>query len=308
MMKTHHTPVLLGESMEYLITNKSGNYFEGTLGFGGHTTEILKRLDQKAVLVSTDVDKTAFDFCKEKFKNADRVRLYNFNYSLIDVIAKIESIELFDGIFADLGISSYQIDNTSAGFAYSSDAPLDMRMDKNLKITAYDVINDFDEDKIAKIIYEYGEERKSRKIAKQIVDARKKQKIKTTSELKKLIVEITPERYHLKTLSRVFQAFRIHVNNELEFLKQFLGNSMKVLKSGGRLVLISYHSLEDRIVKEFFNYEQLSCVCPKESPICTCGKEQRLKILTKKPLIPSEVEINSNRRARSAKLRVAERI
>jgi 16S rRNA (cytosine1402-N4)-methyltransferase len=308
MMKTHHTPVLLDESLDYLITNKSGNYFEGTLGFGGHTTEILKRLDKKAVLVSTDVDKTAFDFCKEKFKEEDRIRLYNFNFSLVDVIAKIESIEFFDGVLADLGVSSYQIDNASAGFTYSSDAPLDMRMDKNLKITAYDVINDFDEDKIAKIIYEYGEERKSRKIARQIVNARKSKKIKTTGELKELIAEITPEHYLVKTLSRVFQAFRIHVNNELEFLKQFLSNSMKVLKSGSRLVLISYHSLEDRIVKEFFKYEQLSCVCPKEAPICTCGKEKRLKIITKKPLIPSEIEISTNRRARSAKLRVAERI
>ena len=308
MMKRHHTPVLLDESLDYLITNKSGSYFEGTLGFGGHTEEILKRLDKDAVLVSTDVDKTAFDFCKEKFQEEDRIRLYNFNFSLVDVIAKIESIEFFDGVLADLGVSSYQIDNASAGFTYSSDAPLDMRMDKNLKITAYDVINDFDEDKIAKIIYEYGEERKSRKIARQIVDARKSKKIKTTGELKKLIAEVTLERYHVKTLSRVFQAFRIHVNNELEFLKQFLSNSMKVLKSGSRLVLISYHSLEDRIVKEFFKYEQLSCICPKEAPICTCGKEKRLKILTKKPLIPSTVEINSNRRARSAKLRVAERI
>jgi 16S rRNA (cytosine1402-N4)-methyltransferase len=308
MIKVHHTPVLLDESLDYLITDKAGAYFEGTLGFAGHTEEILNRLNEHAVLVSTDVDKVAFDHCKKLFDDESRIRLYNFNFSLIDVIARIESIEFFDGVFVDLGVSSFQIDNPSAGFTYSADAPLDMRMDKNLKLTACDVINDFDEDIIAKIIYEYGEERNSRKIAKQIISARRIKKIETTGELKKLILEITSERYQVKTLSRVFQALRIHVNNELEFLKQFLNNSLKILKNGGRLVLISYHSLEDRIVKEFFKYEQLSCVCPKEAPVCICEKEPQLKIITKKPMQPSEAEVGLNRRARSAKLRVAEKI
>jgi len=308
MIKVIHIPVLLEESLDYLITDRAGIYFEGTLGFGGHTEEILNRLNENAVLISTDVDKTAFDHCKKIFVNESRIRLYNFNYSLIDVIARIESIEFFDGVFVDLGVSSFQIDNASAGFTYSADAPLDMRMDKNLKLTAYDVINDFDEEKIAKIIYEYGEEKNSRKIARQIVSARRIKKIETTGELKKLISEITSERYQLKTLSRVFQALRIHVNNELEFLKQFLNNSLKVLKKGGRLVLISYHSLEDRIVKEFFKYEQLSCVCPKEVPVCICNKEPQLKIINKKPILPSDTEVELNKRARSAKLRIAERI
>jgi len=308
MIKVHHTPVLLDESLDYLITDRAGAYFEGTLGFGGHTDEILNRLNENAVLVSTDVDKTAFDHCKKLFVDESRIRLYNFNFSLIDVIARIESIEFFDGVFVDLGVSSFQIDNASAGFTYSADAPLDMRMDKNLKLTAYDVINDFDEDIIAKIIYEYGEERNSRKIARQIVSARRIKKIETTGELKKLILEITSERYQVKTLSRVFQALRIHVNNELEFLKQFLNNALKVLNNSGRLVLISYHSLEDRIVKEFFKYEQLSCVCPKEVPVCICEKESRLKVITKKPIQPAEGELGLNRRARSAKLRVAEKI
>ena len=308
MIKVHHTPVLLAESLDYLITDRTGVYFEGTLGFGGHTEEILNRLNENAVLVSTDVDKTAFDHCKKLFSDESRIQLYNFNNALVDVIARIESIEFFDGVFADLGISSFQIDNASAGFTYSSDAPLDMRMDKNLKLTAYDVINDFDEDKIAKIIYEYGEEKNSRKIAKQIANARRFKSIETTGELKKLILEITSERYYVKTLSRVFQALRIHVNNELEFLKQFLNNSLKVLRTGGRLVLISYHSLEDRIVKEFFKFEQLSCVCPKEVPVCVCKKDQQLKIITKKPIQPSEAEVQLNNRARSAKLRIAEKI
>jgi 16S rRNA (cytosine1402-N4)-methyltransferase len=307
-MKTFHIPVLLNESLDYLITNKSGIYFEGTLGFGGHSVEILKILNKDGRLVSTDVDNAAFDFCKEKFKNENRVCLYKFNFSLIDVIAKIESVEFFNGIIADLGISSFQIDNSSAGFTYSADAPLDMRMDKEIKTTAADVVNNYDEENLANIIYEYGEEKKSRQIARKIVNERKNKYIKTSGELKRMIVEITPERYQVKTLSRVFQALRIHVNNELEYLKQFLINSLKVLKPGGRIVVISYHSLEDRIVKDFFRYEVLDCICPKEAPICKCEKTARLKIITKKPVVPSEKEIKNNRRSRSAKLRVAERI
>lgn len=307
-MNTHHIPVLLNESLDYLITNKSGKYFEGTLGFGGHTLEILKRINSDALLISTDVDKVAFEHCKNKFENENRLRLYNFNYSLVDVIAKIEMIKFFDGMFADLGVSSFQLDNSSAGFTYSEDSPLDMRMDKNIKLTAYDIINDFDENNLSKILYDFGEEKNSRKIAGKIIKARLINKINTSGDLKKIISEITPERYLVKTLSRVFQAFRIYVNNELEYLRQFLSNSLKVLKSGSRIVIISYHSLEDRIVKEFFKYEQLACICPKDAPICSCEKEQTLKILTKKPVVPSEEEIKFNRRARSAKLRVAERI
>ena len=308
MIENHHIPVLLNESLDYLITNKSGNYFEGTLGFGGHSAEILKVLCDKGLLVSTDVDQFAFEFCKDRFDKENRVCLYNFNFSLIDVIAKIESIKFFDGVIADLGVSSFQIDNSSAGFTYSADAPLDMRMDKNLKTTAADIVNSFDEENLAKIIYEFGEERKSRKIARQIVDERQHKKFKTTGELKRLIAQITPDRFRVKTLSRVFQALRIQVNNELEYLKQFLSNSLKVLKPGGRLVIIAYHSLEDRIVKDFFKYETLSCICPKEVPVCNCEKESRLKIITKKPVLPTDIEIENNSRARSAKLRAAERI
>ena len=308
MKNLHHVPVLLSETLKYLITDEKGKYFEGTLGFGGHTSEILNRLGSKGILVSTDVDKAAFDYCKDKFEKETRIRLYNFNNVLIDVIAKIESLEFFDGVFADLGVSSYQLDNVAAGFSYSMDAPLDLRMDKNLKLNATDIVNSFDEEKLAKIIYDYGEERNSRKIAKQIVIVRKKKKIEKTGDLKKLITEITPTQYQIKTLSRVFQALRIHVNHELEFLKQFLSNSVKLLSTGARMVIISYHSLEDRIVKELFKYEALDCICPKDAPVCICDKEPRLKILTKKPIVPLEDEIRKNRRARSAKLRVAERI
>ena len=307
-MEDHHIPVLLSASIDYLVTEKAGSYFDGTVGFGGHSREILRRLSGDGLLVSTDVDRSAFEYCKKMFVNEGRIKLYNFNYSLIDVIAKLETVKFFNGVIADLGVSSFQLDNPSAGFSYSSDAPLDLRMDKNLKVNASHIVNTLDEEKLSNIIYKYGEEKNSRKIARQIVQSRKSKKFTTTNELKNVITELTSPRYQTKTLSRVFQALRIHVNNELEFLKQFLKNSIDVIKEGGRLVVISYHSLEDRIVKEFFKYEALSCICPPGSPICTCDKVRRVNILTRKPVIPSGEEIERNRRSRSAKLRVAERV
>ena len=308
MMEQAHTPVLLNESIDYLVTKKSGVYFEGTLGFGGHTQKLLSKLNKTGSIVSTDVDLTAFNYCKEKFKEKERVKLYNFNFSLIDVIAKIESIEFFDGILADLGVSSFQLDNTAAGFSYKFNTELDLRLNKSLRKTAADFINQEAEEKIANVIFEYGEEKNSRKIARRISEARKNKKIETTEELREIISSVTNPRYLTKTLSRVFQAIRIYVNDELNELSSFLENSISVLNKGGRLVIISYHSLEDRIVKEFFKYESLSCVCPPEAPICTCSKEKRLNVITKKPITPSEEEIKSNKRAHSAKMRVAERI
>lgn len=307
-MKQHHNPVLLKESIDSLVTNPSGKYFEGTLGFGGHTSEILKRLDKKGVLVSTDVDEQAFRYSKDKFNNDERVRLYNFNFSLVDVIAKIESIKFFDGVLADLGVSSFQLDNPESGFSYSSDSPLDLRMDKSIKRSAKDLINSVSEKELEKIIREFGEERKSRRIAKRIIEKRKLKMISTTAQLKDIISEVVNPREAVKSFSRVFQAFRIFINDELGRLQEFLKNSVEVLAPGGRLVVISYHSLEDRIVKEFFKYENLKCVCPKDAPVCTCGKIQRLKIITKKPIVPSDEEIRLNKRSRSAKMRVAERI
>lgn len=307
-MKQHHNPVLLKESIDLLVTNPSGKYFEGTLGFGGHTSEILKRLDKKGAIVSTDVDEQAFRYSKDKFNYDERVRLYNFNFSLVDVIAKIESIKFFDGIIADLGVSSFQLDNPESGFSYSSEAPLDLRMDKSIKKNAGDIINSESEKELEKIFREYGEERHSRKIAKRIVEKRKLEMITTTSQLKQIISEVINPRDAVKSFSRIFQALRILINDELGKLQEFLKNSVEVLLPGGRLVVISYHSLEDRIVKEFFRHENLKCVCPKDAPVCTCGKIQRLKIITRKPIVPSEEEIRANRRSRSAKMRVAERI
>ena len=307
-MKQLHTPVLLNESTELLITNKSGSYFEATMGYGGHTEGILKRIKSDGVVVCTDVDENAFSFCKKKFQSESRVKLYKFNFSLVDVIAKIESIGFFDGILADLGVSSFQLDDSAAGFSYSSRTDLDLRLDKKLRKTAADILNEESESSLANVIYEFGEEKNSRRIARAICEERKIKKITKTDELKEIISSVTNARYLTKTLSRVFQALRIYVNDELDILKAFLENSMKVLGKGGRLVIISYHSLEDRIIKEFFKFESLTCVCPKDSPVCICGKEQRLKILTNKPIIPSTEELRINNRARSAKLRAAERI
>jgi len=307
-MSEHHTPVMLKESLDLFNVARSGKYFDATLGFGGPTSELLKRINDDGLVVASEVDKEAFEYCQNKFNNELRLNLYNFNYSLIDVIAKIESIEFFDGILADLGVSSFQLDEPSAGFTFRSNAPLDLRMDKNKKITAADIINTFTEEDLADIIYKYGEEKNSRKIARSIINHRLQKKIETTGEMVSLIAELVPEHYLRKTLSRVFQALRIYVNDELENLKLFLENSVKVLKKGGRLVIITYHSLEDRIVKDFFKAESIITLSPKEDPLGLIKKDARLKIISRKPITPTENEVKNNYRSRSAKLRVAERI
>lgn len=307
-MNEHHQPVMLKETMDYLITNIEGTYFDGTLGFGGHTKEILSRLNSRGKVVATDVDSEALNFCQQKFLGDDRIKLYNFNFSKVDVISKLESIKSYDGIMADLGVSSFQLDNVDSGFTFRQDASLDLRMDKNLSLTAADIINSYPESELANIFYQFGEEKKSRIIASRIIEQRDIKKLVSTFDLVKIIESLVPENFRVKTLSRIFQALRICVNNELENLKLFLNNSIGLMKSGARIVILSYHSLEDRIVKDFFKYESLDCVCPKEYPICKCDKAKRLKIITKKPLLPSSEEISGNRRSRSAKLRVAERI
>lgn len=303
-----HKPVLLDESLEYLITKPDGVYFDGTVGFGGHSAEILKKLTNDGILVATDKDQDAYDHCKKKFADDERMKLFKTSYKDIYNIANIEFIDGFDGIFADLGVSSYQLDNAGSGFTYREEAPLDMRMDKSRGISAIDIVNGFEEEEIADIIYKYGEERKSRQIAKRIVNTRQVNKITTTTQLRNIVEEIIPERFAIRTLSRVFQALRIYVNNEIDDLIEFLENATPLLNPGGRIVILTYHSLEDREVKEHFKYEATECICPPELPICNCDKEKTLKIITRKPVLPAEEEIKSNTRARSAKLRAAERL
>ncbi len=302
-----HEPVLLKESIDFLVTNANGIYFDGTAGFGGHSLEILRSLDTNGRLIATDKDQTAFDYSREKFENEKRFSIYHTGFTNIDSISRIEFIDQFDGIFADLGVSSFQLDNIEAGFTFREDAVLDLRMNKAEGISASDLLNKFSQEEIAKILFEYGEEKNSRLIAKKIIEFRLNEKFSRTAQLKKIIEQVTPVRFLNKSLSRVFQALRIYVNNELEELKIFLDKSVTLLKPGGRIVIISYHSLEDRIVKEKIKYESLSCVCPPGIPICVCGKVKRLKLVTHKAVVPNEIEIERNRRARSAKLRVAER-
>jgi len=304
----HHVPVMLDEVLDFLIVNSEGNYFDGTLGFGGHSSKILQKLDSNAKLIATDKDEDAFKYCKEKFSSDNRVTIYNTSFTKIRTIYLLENIEGFDGIFADLGVSSYQFDNKESGFTYREETVLDLRMDKTVGKPAYEFLNTAKQEEIANVLFQFGEEKKSRRIARKIAQERDTASIKTTTQLKELVEAVIPRQHLNKTLSRIFQALRIYVNNELDELKEFLSQSVELLNSGGRIAILSYHSLEDRIVKEFFKYEALTCICPPEIPVCVCDKESRLKILTKKPLLPSEEEIKINPRARSAKLRVAEKI
>lgn len=299
---------MLDECLNFLITDPSGAYFDGTLGFGGHSQGILNKLNADGKLVATDFDTDAFNFSRKRFENDKRANLYNFNFSLVDIIAKIESLEFFDGILADLGVSSFQLDNAESGFTFREDTKLDLRMDKQRTISAADIINTYSEEELANIIYSYGEEKNSRKIARRIVERRKAESISTTGQLSEIISELVPPNYKLKTLSRVFQALRIFVNDELENLKSFLNYALKVMKKGSRIVIISYHSLEDRIVKDFFREQAAESLSPKLDPVGIIKKEAKLKILTKKPVLPDVEEIKHNYRARSAKLRAAERL
>jgi len=303
-----HEPVLLKESIDFLITKKSGIYFDGTAGFGGHSKEILNRLDEKGKLIATDKDQSAFEHCIKKFANDKRFSVFHTGFTNIDSISKIEFIDHFDGIFADLGVSSFQLDTVESGFTFREDAALDLRMNKDEGISASEILNKFSQEDIAKILFDYGEEKNSRLIAKKIIEFRLNEKISRTSQLKNIIEQVTPVRFLNKSLSRVFQALRIYVNNELEELESFLDKSFSLLSPGGRIVILSYHSLEDRIVKEKIKHESLSCICPPGMPICTCGKIQKMKLITHKPVVPGDLEIEKNRRARSAKMRVAERV
>ena len=299
--------MLLKESVDYLITEKNGAYFDGTFGFGGHPRRFLQELGGEALLIGTDLDQIVFTRSQEEFSTDSRVRLYNFNFTKIGIAAKLEQIDGFSGIFADLGVSSYQLDAEEEGFSYRVKAPLDLRMSKAEGKPASWLLNNLEARELARIFREYGEEIQSSFIANLIVKYRAVKPFKTTTDLAELLESVTPQKYLFKRLSRVFQALRIEVNGELDSLKEFLKESVNLLKPGGRLVILTYHSLEDRIVKEFFKEEEKGCVCPPHFPVCVCNKISTLKILTKKPVSPSAAEVATNRRARSGKLRAAEK-
>lgn len=310
-MEYEHKAVLLNECIDYLNIKEDGIYIDGTLGRGGHSSAILEKLNDKGRLLAIDRDKKAIKAVKEKFDNQDNLELINDNFINIPDILDDLGIKKVDGMLFDLGFSSPQIDNPERGFSYQKEGPLDMRMNLNQKFRAKDIVNNYSKENIEDILKKYGEENWSARIANFIVDERKKKEIKTTSDLVEIIKAAIPKAVRRKgghPARRTFQALRIETNNELKQLEKMINNVIYNLKSGARICIISFHSLEDRIVKNSFKYLNKKCTCPPDFPICACDKEREVKIITKSPVRATEKEIENNRRARSAKLRVAERI
>ena len=305
-MEFKHYSVLLKESVDYLNINENGVYADATLGGGGHSYEILSRGAKK--LIGIDQDRDAISAATKRLEGfGDKLITVNRNFSEIKAILDELGIEKIDGAVMDLGVSSYQLDNAERGFSYMHDAPLDMRMNRDNPKSAYDVVNGYSESELTKIFYEYGEEKWSARIAKFIVEKRNEQEIKTTGELTEIIKAAIPKAARMEgghPAKRVFQAIRIEVNGELEILKQAVNDFVDALKPGGVLSVITFHSLEDRIVKKTFKELAQGCTCPKSFPVCVCGKTSAVKVLTTKPILPSEKELDENSRSKSAKLRV----
>ena len=308
-MEFFHESVLLDESIQALNINPEGIYVDGTAGGGGHSAEILKRL-KAGKLISIDQDPDAISFLKDKLKNYENSIVVQSNFSNIKQILKDLSIEKVDGVLLDLGVSSFQLDNPERGFSYHDDAPLDMRMSKS-GLSAYEVVNDLEEQEITNIIRSYGEEKFAKQISRSIVEFRKKEKISTTLQLAEIIKSALPAkslRMNKHPAKRTFQAIRIYVNSELKVLEEGLDEIFEVLQKKGRLAVISFHSLEDRIVKNKMALWTKGCTCPKDFPVCICGKKPLAEFYNKKPIMPSELEVWQNRRSRSAKLRVCTKL
>lgn len=307
----NHVSVLLNECIENLNIKPDGIYVDGTMGGAGHSLEIVKKLSRKGMLIGIDRDEEALAVAKERLKEFNNVKYVHDNHDNIDEIIKNLNIKGVDGILLDLGVSSYQIDEKTRGFTYMDDGPLDMRMDKSQKLTAEYIVNNYKEQDLARIIFEYGEEKFSRKIARNICEYRKNKKIETTGELVKIIEKSIPGKFREKNshpAKRTFQAIRIEVNNEIEPLYNTIKNSITALNTKGRLCVITFHSLEDRMVKKAYVDAEGKCTCPKDLPYCVCGNVSLGKIITKKPILPTEKEMQENSRSRSAKLRVFEKI
>jgi len=313
-MDFKHKPVLLDECIEHLNIKPDGVYVDGTIGGAGHSVEIYKRLGENGCLVGIDQDSFAIETSEKRLsevKGQARYILVNRNFSYIREICEQHGIKGVDGILLDLGVSSHQLDEAERGFSYQKDAPLDMRMDRTLEVTAETIVNEYREEEIRDIIKNYGEERWAARIASFIVKARNKDRIRTTSELVDIIKAAIPSaarREGPHPAKRTFQALRIAVNNELGILGQALRDGVSVLKSGGVFCVITFHSLEDRIVKNEFQKMVKPCTCPSEFPVCVCGARQIAEHVTRKPILPSELELEENPRSRSAKLRIIKKI
>ncbi|MCP1222895.1 16S rRNA (cytosine(1402)-N(4))-methyltransferase RsmH [Sebaldella sp. S0638] len=304
----YHKPVLFDEVIENIITNKEGVYLDCTLGGAGHTQGILENTSEGAVVIAIDQDDDAIEFAEKKLEDyKGRIKIFKDNFRNLDTVLYMAGYEKVSGILMDIGVSSYQLDDPERGFSYKYEAKLDMRMDKSAKISAYEVINEFSEQEIADILYKYGEEPKARRIAKKITEQRKAKKIETTTELADIVIRAIGKSMKRHPAKRTFQAVRMYVNKELEVLEEALEKAVEHLEDKGRLLVITFHSLEDRIVKNKFRDFEKPCKCPPDIPICVCGKESLGKVITKKPIIAGELELKENSRAHSAKLRVFER-
>ncbi|MBQ2800561.1 MAG: 16S rRNA (cytosine(1402)-N(4))-methyltransferase RsmH [Lachnospiraceae bacterium] len=307
-MEFQHKSVLLEETVSSLNIKPDGIYVDGTLGGGGHSLEICKQLSEQGRLIGIDQDDAAIAAATERLKeHKDKVTIVRSNYCNMKQCLKDIGVQKVDGIILDLGVSSYQLDTVERGFTYREDAPLDMRMDRRQTYTAKDIVNEYSEMELYRIIRDYGEDRFAKNIAKHIVRARAEKPIETTNELTEIIKNAIPAKIR-KTgghpAKRTFQAIRIELNKELEVLENTLDEMIDLLNEDGHLSIITFHSLEDRIVKSNFRKNENPCICPPEFPVCVCGKKSKGKVVTRKPILPSEKELEENSRSKSAKLRV----
>ncbi len=307
-----HTSVLLEETIEALNVKPDGVYLDGTLGGGGHACEVCRRLNDQGRFYGIDQDEAAVEAAGKRLEEfGSRVTIIRDNYCNAREALREKGVECVDGIVLDLGVSSYQLDTAERGFTYKYDAPLDMRMDQRQRLTARDIVNDYDEQSLYRIIRDYGEDQFARNIAKHIVQARMEKPVETTFELNEIIKAAIPARMRAvggHPSKRTFQAIRIECNHELDVLRDTLQDFIDMLNSQGRLCIITFHSLEDRIVKSFFREMENPCTCPPEFPVCICGKTPYGKVISRKPILPTQEEMEENPRSKSAKLRVFERI
>lgn len=310
-MEFRHKSVLLDESIEALQIKPDGIYVDGTLGGGGHSYEICKRLSGKGRLIGIDQDAAAIQAATERLSEfKDRVTIVRSNYCNMRAELGKLGITSVDGVILDLGVSSYQLDTAERGFTYREDAPLDMRMDQRQTLTAKDIVNGYSEMELYRIIRDYGEDRFAKNIAKHIVNARNEKALETTGELIHVIKAAIPMKVRATgghPAKKTFQAIRIELNRELEVLDNSLEDMIDLLNDEGRICVITFHSLEDRIVKTRFRHCEDPCTCPKEFPVCVCGQKSKGRVITKKPIVPSDGELEENSRAKSSKLRVFER-
>lgn len=310
-MNFQHTSVLLEETIANLKIKPDGTYVDGTLGGAGHASEVCKRLSATGRFIGIDQDDAAIAAAGERLREfGERVTIIRSNYC--NMVSRLQERGILgvDGILLDLGVSSYQLDTAERGFTYREDAPLDMRMDQRAELSAYDVVNGYSEEQLVRILRDYGEERFARNIARNICTARQEEPIRTTGELTEIIKRSIPAKIRATgghPAKRTFQAIRIEVNQELTVLEESLDGMIDLLNDGGRLCVITFHSLEDRIVKNIFRKNEHPCTCPPDFPVCVCGKKSKGAVITRKPILPGEEEMTVNPRSKSAKLRVFER-